>query len=974
MPGCTTIAASYYNKSSGEVLTGGFNGTFPDPVSKGALRFTNGSPYGYNESGAILFDDCPSPPAGRIHHLQDRHLLRRLRRRRWGRRRRHQLLPDGCHQLNTSTINGKSNGDGNGLAPSAAAWVTPARTANSPFNGLTGGYLGLGIDEYGNFLNGTNNTLGETGTTASGDNTATGGGYKPGRIGLRGAGSISWNALNAAYGSNPNDTTKPYYPSSLLTSCGVNGGAYNATTGGCMSCSSGTYNGTTNTCATTTCTSGTYNATTGQCESCPSGDTYNSGVNNCSTTTCSSGTYNSTTGQCETCPSGDAYTSGTNSCLTQTCASGTYNSGANKCETCTTGTYNSGANKCETCTTGTYNSGANLCEVCAAGYTYNSGTGMCTKGVLTANPTTHAPTAGTPAASSPQSITATGGPTNTVGPTGSATQSPTPTNSKVDWYSAVQNTCKYGTLYNYATLGVPTNAGATSLTNTANTAGILDYGALPSGYTVLPAATKIANETAATRAAAVPIYYQLKITQNGLLSLQYAVCPAAGCGSWQNVLTKQNITTANGPLPSNFLFGFAGSTGGSSNIHEILCFRADPATSASGSAGASEKQSAKLETGTQAYFAYYNPSDGWTGRVTASSVMYDAFGNISIANVPNWDASCVLTGVLAGTTCATTGQAGPLSAELPNTPGTAGSRQVLSWNGSSGVALQYGNLTAAQQTALTLGDSSQGYPSSYTPADRLNYLRGDRTNEINAAAVGEFRRRSSILPDIVDSSPVWVGAPNRPTASPGLTVSIPAPRSLRTAARCRPIRPTSPRRPTVSRWCTSAPTTAWYMHSAAAPSIALPDPAPLIRPQSCYTNNDGRELLAYMPASVISGTSAQLIHPDITNLANVPIDYSNAQYGHNYFVNAIPGSGDVFYNGAVAQLAGRGPGRRWRGHLRARCHQPVANFHRRQCRNLVLGEWNSSTISCVGNSGCGTSMGNTAGTPQIRRLHDGAGA
>ena len=67
--------------------------------------------------------------------------------------------------------------------------------------------------------------------------------------------------------------------------------------------------------------------------------------------------------------------------------------------------------------------------------------------------------------------------------------------------------------------------------------------------------------------------------------------------------------------------------------------------------------------------------------------------------------------------------------------------------------------------------------------------------------------------------------------------------------------------------------------------------------QSCFTNNDGLELMAYMPATVISGTSGQLIHPDITNLANIPVDFSNVQYGHNYFVNAIPGSGDVFYSG-----------------------------------------------------------------------------
>jgi type IV pilus assembly protein PilY1 len=970
MPGCTTIATSYYNKSSGEVLTGGYNGTFPDPVGKGALRFTNGYPYGYNESGGILSTTpFPTGQGVSITFKTVTYLGNSGGGGSDGADGISFFLMD-ASQLNTATINGKSNGDGNGLGSFGGSLGYTCSNNNSPYNGLTGGYLGLGIDEYGNFLNGTTNTLGETGTTASGDNTATGGGYQPGRIGLRGAGSISFNALTAAYGVNPNNAALPYYPASLLTSCGVNGGTYNATTGGCMSCSSGTYTPGTNTCATTTCTTGTYNATTGQCESCPSGDTYNSGANNCSTKTCSTGTYNATTGQCESCPSGDAYTSGTNTCLTQTCASGTYNASANKCETCTTGVYNLSANKCESCSTGTYNSTANLCEVCATGYTYNAISGLCTKGALTASPTTHGPTNGTPAASSPTSIAATGGPTNTISPTGSGTVSPTPSNSKPDWYSAVSNTCRYGTLYNYAVLGVPTSAGATSLTNSANTAGILDYGALPSGYTVLPTGTKIANETATTRAAAVPIYYQLKITQNGLLSLQYAVCPSTGCGSWQNVLTKQNITTANGPLPANFLFGFAGSTGGSSNIHEILCFRADPATSASSSAGASEKQSAKLETGVQAYFAYYNPSDGWTGRVTASSVMYDSFGNITVANVPNWDASCVLTGILAGTTCATTGMAGPLSAELPNTPGTSGSRQILTWNGSAGVALQYSNLTAAQQTALTLGDSSQGYPSSYTPADRLNYLRGDRTNEINSAAVGEFRRRSSILSDIVDSSPVWVGPPNQ---TYGLTWSdrINSSASLPENGSTVQTYPAYITAETNRQQVVYVGANDGMVHAFRSGTFNSSSGACATNPtQSCFTNNDGLEVLAYMPASVISGTSGQLIHPDVTNVANVPIDFSNVQYGHNYFVNAIPGSGDVFYGGQWHSWLVGGLGAGGAAIYALDVTNP-ANFTEGHAATVVLGEWSSSTITCVGNTGCGSSMGNTTGTPMIRRLHDG---
>ena len=962
LPGCTTIASSYYNKTSGEVLVGGFNGTFPDPVGKGALRFTNGSPYGFSENGGILSTaPFPTGQGVSITFKTVTYLGNKGGAGGDGADGISFFLMDSS-KLNTSTITGQSSGDGNGLGAWGGSLGYTCSNANAPYNGLNGGYLGLGIDEYGNFLNGTTNTLGETGTTASGDNTASGGGYQPGRIGLRGAGAISWNALNGAYGANPNDTTKPYYPASLLTSCGVNGGTYNATTGACMNCSSGTYNSSNNTCVTTTCSSGTYNATTGQCETCPGGDTYLPGTTTCATKTCSVGTYNATTGQCETCPGGDSYIAGTTTCSTQVCASGTYNASANKCETCATGTYNGTANKCEVCATGTYNASANLCEVCAATYTYNAGLNECTKGVLTATPTTHAPTASTPTASSTTTVAATGGATNTVGATASATQSPTPGSARVDWYSAVQNTCKYATLYNYATPSAPTNTGATALTNPVNTAGILDYNALPGGYTVLPTGTQIANETAATRGAATPIYYQLKITQNGLLSLSYSLCPATGCGAWQSVLTKQNITTSNGPLPANFLFGFAGSTGGSTNIHEILCFRADPATSSASSAGASERASAKFATGVQAYFAYYNPSNGWTGSVTASSLTYDAFGNIQVATTPNWDASCVLTGVLAGSTCSSTGVMGPTAAEAPLSPGSAGSRQIISWNGSSGIPLQYSSLTAAQQQAIDMGDGTS------TP-DRVNYLRGDRTNEINSAGAGEFRRRNSVLADVMDSSPVWVGQPD---------LSYPATWTdrLNSAA-------------TLNENASTAQTYISYTNAEAnrvqvvyvgandgllhgfrsgvfnsAGSCAT-NPV-----QSCFTNNDGLELLAYMPGATISGTSSQLIHPDTTNVANIPIDYANAQYGHNYFVDATPGTGDLFYNGQWHSwlVGGLGAGG---AALYALDVTNPASFSESNAANIALGEWNSTNISCVGNTGCGQSLGNSFGTPAIRRLHDG---
>src|SRR3569833_3930173 len=106
-------------------------------------------------------------------------------------------LPAGCPSKAINTTNSTYSGIG--------AWggslAYTCSNANPPYDGLAGGYLGLGIDEWGNFLNGTTNTLGETGATASGDNTASGGGYQPGRIGLRGAGNITRRTLNSAYGT-----------------------------------------------------------------------------------------------------------------------------------------------------------------------------------------------------------------------------------------------------------------------------------------------------------------------------------------------------------------------------------------------------------------------------------------------------------------------------------------------------------------------------------------------------------------------------------------------------------------------------------------------------------------------------------------------------------------------------------------------------------------------------------------------------
>jgi type IV pilus assembly protein PilY1 len=786
IPGCTSIASSYYTKSAGEHLVGGqgLTNSTPDPAGQGALRFTNGYPYGYSENGGIIFaTPFPTGQGVSVTFKTVTYLGDSGGGGNDGADGISFFLMD-ASQLNTTSITGTSSGNGNGLGAWGGSLGYTCSNNNVPFNGLIGGYLGLGIDEFGNFLNGTSNSLGEGGTNVSGDNTASGGGYQPGRIGIRLAGNVAWATLNGAYGTNPNNSAKPYYPGSLATSCSIHGGTY----------------------------------------------------------------------------------------------SGGYCSG---------------------------------------------------------RPT--------------------------------------------DAMAAVQQTCSTGTLWNYSNASSPSNAGAASLTNPVNTgygtagqvgyiAPILDYMAQPSGYVVLPSGTRIANEAATARSAATPIFYQLKITQNGLLSLAYSICPpASGCGSFINVITDQNITTANGPLPANFLFGFAGSTGGNTNVHEILCFKAEPATSASSSAGAGQKQSAQLQTGTQAYFAYYNPSNGWTGSVTASSLGVDSFGNITIAATPNWDASCNLTGVASGSTCATTGAAGPIAAQAP------AARAILTWNGTNGVPFEWASLTAAQQNALTAGDTSgspalntlncpnNGSAVGYAPQDRLNFLRGDRSCEIDSTGSGLFRRRTSVLADIVDSSPTWVGAPyaNLPaTWADRINTADPLPENS---------------------GGTSYPAFATAQHNRQQMVYVGSDDGLLHGFRSgvynaatgTYTNNDGLELFAYMPGAIVQNALAatpgvQQIHSS----SSAQVDYTAAQYGHNFWVDATPGTGELFLNGQWRTwlVGGLGPGG---AAIYALDITNPGNFAEQNAASLVVGEWNPGTISCVGNAGCGTNLGNTYGTPQIRRLHDG---
>ena len=511
--------------------------------------------------------------------------------------------------------------------------------------------------------------------------------------------------------------------------------------------------------------------------------------------------------------------------------------------------------------------------------------------------------------------------------------------------NAVQQTCRTGTLYNASNNDqtVTVNGSSTTIKRgTSSNLPVLDYKLLGSSplLTSGNTAVTISNQQGTlspTRGKANPITYALSITQNGLLNMSYSF----NGGVTTPVITDQSITASNGAVPANFLFGFSGGTGGGSNVHEITCFKAAPLNAASTSAGVNVQQSSRVEAGTQVYLSYYHPTNWW-GQLTATSLNYTAAtDSVAFNTTANWDASCVLT----GGSCATTGGT--------NTAQTPGSRALLTWNGSTGIPFQWTNLSASQQ--ISLADTAH-----------VAYLRGDRTGEVTTTNSSGLRARTGVLGDITNSSPVWVGAPAFPYKGPwkdAINSAAPTPEGI-----------------SYTNYASSNAARINVVYSGANDGLMHGFRAGAYKADGTFDAsavNDGRELIGYMPAAVsavIRNTSAAL-------------DFTSPQYTHSTFVDATAGTGDLYYAGAwhTWLVAGIGAGGNLGGPINDNTSTAIggsifalditspANFSEANAASLTIGDWGPTTLTCVGggSSNCGTNLGNTYGTPIVRRLHDG---
>lgn len=458
-----------------------------------------------------------------------------------------------------------------------------------------------------------------------------------------------------------------------------------------------------------------------------------------------------------------------------------------------------------------------------------------------------------------------------------------------------------------------------------------NYDVISGGNVTLPSSTPLFT-SASTRPTAKPITYQLNVTQNNLLSLAFSY----NGGTFQPVLNKQSIAASNGPIPSAFRFGFSASTGGLNNFHEITCFRAAPVIESGSTASVNTQPDKQVRTGTQVYLAGYETSN-WAGQMTSQNLVYTpSTGAVSTNPVANWDGACTLT----GGNCRTTG------GQTPVQPPEA--RAMLTWGGTTGIPFQYASFSAAQQATINQGDGT-------ATASRTAYLRGDRTNENLGGGSGRFRSRKTVLGDIIDSGPAWAGPPaagydDSWSDAIGSSANLPE---------------NSPAAQKYSAFSTKAKTRLNVVYVGANDGFLHGFRTGAYDASGAYVNsatypNDGKEVIAYMPAAVFanihSGTAA--------------LDYANPLYSHAYGVNAVPYIGDLFYGNAWHTWLVGGLGAGGKGIYALDVTDPT-QFSEGNAASLVKTDLTASSIVCANVPSCGNYLGETYGTPQIRRFHNG---
>lgn len=220
---------------------------------------------------------------------------------------------------------------------------------------------------------------------------------------------------------------------------------------------------------------------------------------------------------------------------------------------------------------------------------------------------------------------------------------------------------------------------------------------------------------------------------------------------------------------------------------------------------------------------------------SSSRLRADGFAYVAGFNSERWSGDLGAYTITAGTNVVSTSPTWTAASLLDAASFNVSTRNVLTHNGTAGATLAWDNLSTPQQTLIRGGDTAT------VGENRVNYLRGVRTQEVQNG--GTLRRRDSRLGDIVNSN-IWQTG--------------------------RPLR--------MSFEHTG--------HSAFRTTYANRTPTLYVGANDgmlhAFNAATGQELMAYMPL----GTYANLRSYTLTN------------YGHKYYVDGHPFTGDVDVSGS----------------------------------------------------------------------------
>ncbi|KUM04365.1 hypothetical protein KIF53_19790 [Chromobacterium subtsugae] len=152
--------------------------------------------------------------------------------------------------------------------------------------------------------------------------------------------------------------------------------------------------------------------------------------------------------------------------------------------------------------------------------------------------------------------------------------------------------------------------------------------------------------------------------------------------------------------------------------------------------------STTLSTNSQAFLASFNPSDSpyndWTGNLSAYSLSTSS--GLNVGTSANWQAQTQVD-------------------TFSSSNAWQNTRLIATWDAvnSKGVPFEW---PASGVTGINSTQQGWLQPSDTKGSLRLNYLRGDKSQEVQNG--GGFRNRSHLLGDIIDSGPVYVAKPDGP--------------------------------------------------------------------------------------------------------------------------------------------------------------------------------------------------------------------